>query len=237
MLDYIYPIEKTFRENANPEKAHWQIQYMRNQFGGFGIPSPLRNELQKPFFEKKFLPPKETAFEIIKLLWEKPEREFQYFAMQLASKYLKEQERTDIELYEWLILHKSWWDTVDYIAPELVGKYFQKFPEMRSKIIEKWIEGKPSRFLQPSRLVQENIWLQRSCLIFQLKYRDKTDEKLLAQNIRMLLESKEFFINKAIGWSLRQYARYNPTWVLDFVEKTPELSGLSRREAIKKIAQ
>lgn len=220
MLNYIHQLELVFKENANPEKAKWQIQYMRNQFGGFGIASPVRNELQKPFLDKKHLPTKTTAFEIIKILWEKPEREFQYFAMQLASKYIKEQELADIELYEWMLLHKSWWDTVDYITPELVGKYFQKFPEMRDLVIEKWLEGKPTRFSKPSRFDQENIWLQRSCLIFQL---------------RKLLGSKEFFINKAIGWSLRQYARTNPNWVLDFVENTPELSGLSRREAVRRI--
>jgi len=222
MLHYIHQLELVFKENAHPEKAVWQIKYMRNQFGGFGISSPVRNELQKPFFDKKHLPTKETAFEIIKILWEKPEREFQYFAMQLASKYVQELELADIELYKWLLLHKSWWDTVDYIAPELVGKYFIKFPEMRDKIVDKWLNS-------------GNIWLQRSTLIFQLKYREKTDAEFLAQNIKKILGSKEFFINKAIGWSLRQYARYNPNWVLDFVEKTPELSGLSRREATRKI--
>jgi len=72
-------------------------------------------------------------------------------------------------------------------------------------------------------------------VIFQLKYREKTDAEFLAQTIRKLLGSKEFFINKAIGWSLRQYARYNPQWVLSFVENTSELAGLSRREAIRRI--
>ncbi len=222
MLHYLHQLEIVFLENANPTRAKQQIQYMRNQFGGYGIPSPLRNELQKPFFDKNHLPSKETAFEMIKLLWEKPEREYQYFAMQLAFKYVKLQETSDIVLYEWLITHKSWWDTVDYVAPELVGAYFQKFPEMRDVTVEKW-------------LCSGNIWLQRSCLIFQLKYRDKTDAAFLAQNINRLLGSKEFFINKAIGWSLRQYAIYHPQWVLNFVEKTPELSGLSRREAIRRI--
>ncbi len=222
MLHYIHQLEAVFLENANPIRAKQQIQYMRNQFSGFGIPSPLRNELQKPFFDPNHLPTKETAFEIIKLLWEKPEREYQYFAMQLAFKYVKLQEINNIDFYEWLISHKSWWDTVDYIAPELVGKYFQKFPEMRDVTVEKWLDS-------------GNIWLQRSCLIFQLKYREKTDAEFLAQNISKLLGSKEFFINKAIGWSLRQYARYNPQWVLCFVENTPELAGLSRREAIRRI--
>lgn len=222
MLHYIHQLELVFKENTNTQKAKGQIKYMRNQFGGFGIPSPLRNELQKPFLQKNYLPAKQTAFEIIKILWEKPEREFQYFALQLASRYVNEQELSDIELYEWLILHKSWWDTVDAIAPELVGKYFQKFPETRNTIIAKW-------------LTSNNIWLQRSCLIFQLKYRDKTDAAFLAHIITKLLGNKEFFINKAIGWSLRQYARYNPQWVLHFVEQTPELSGLSRREALRRI--
>jgi 3-methyladenine DNA glycosylase AlkD len=224
MLNYIHNLENRFKENANTEIARWQIQYMRNQFGGLGITSPIRKKLQKPFLEKKQLPNKEIAFEIIKLLWEKPEREFQYFAMELARFLLKQADKSDIELYEWLITNKSWWDTVDFIAPDLVGSYFMKFPNEKEEVIKKWMNS-------------GNIWLQRTSLIFQLRYRHQTDTDLLSKNINQLIGSKEFFINKAIGWSLRQYSKFNPEWVEKFVNNNPKLSGLSRREALKIISK
>ena len=82
-----------------------------------------------------------------------------------------------------------------------------------------------------------NIWLQRTSLIFQLRYRHQTDTDLLSKNINQLIGSKEFFINKAIGWSLRQYSKFNPEWVEKFVNNNPKLSGLSRREALKIISK
>lgn len=224
MLNYIHSLENKFKENANPEIASWQKKYMRNQFGALGITSPIRRKLQKPFFEKKHLPQKETGFETIKLLWEKPEREFQYFAMDLAHVLLKQSDKSDIELYQWLLTNKSWWDTVDFIASDLVGTYFIKFPDEKEKIVERWLNS-------------GHIWLQRTSLIFQLKYRHQTDTDLLSKNIHQLTGSKEFFINKAIGWSLRQYSKYNPKWVAHFVNNTPKLSGLSRREALKIISK
>ena len=81
-----------------------------------------------------------------------------------------------------------------------------------------------------SYIQSNNIWLQRSAIIYQLKYKEEVDTQILSYTINSLLGSKEFFINKAIGWSLRQYSRYNPKWVVEFVDQTP-LEDLSRREA------
>lgn len=117
-----------------------------------------------------------------------------------------------------MVTHKSWWDTVDYISIKLMGAYFKKFPEQRELYVKKW-------------LASENIWLQRSALLFQLKYKENLDTTILSNAINYLVGSKEFFINKAIGWVLREYSRTNPKWVVDFVEKT-NLNSLSRREAL-----
>jgi len=143
----------------------------------------------------------------------------QYVAIELLFRMRKQADIQTIELYEWLMLHKSWWDTVDYISPNLVGNLFVKFPEIRNVSIKKWMDSK-------------NFWLQRSCLLFQLKYKAKTDDQMLFDLCTRLSTEKEFFIRKAIGWSLREYAKANPSVVKKFVEDTM-LSGLSRREALK----
>jgi 3-methyladenine DNA glycosylase AlkD len=194
---------------------------MKNHFDFYGLTSPERRKLQAPFFIKEYLPEKEEAFNIIQELWEKPQRELHYFAQEFAFKYQKQVAITDIELYEYLIKTNSWWDTVDYIAANLVGNYFKIFPDQHEKIVNKWMQS-------------GNMWLQRTCLIFQLKYKKETDTLILSKNIVNLLGSKEFFINKAIGWALREYSKTNVVWVVDFVEKYKnQLANLSKREALR----
>lgn len=218
--DYIKELQNIFQENADPERALQQKAYMKGKFEYYGLASPQRRILEKPFLAKQFLPNKEIAFQICRELWQKPQREFHYFALELIDKYQNQIDKKDIALFEWLILHNSWWDTIDFIAPNLVGNYLKKFPETREQITQKW-------------LASNNIWLQRSCLIFQLKYKEETDSILLAHCIQNLKGTKEFFINKAIGWALRQYSRANPIWVEAFVEENPDLSNLSKKEALR----
>jgi 3-methyladenine DNA glycosylase AlkD len=127
-----------------------------------------------------------------------------------------------IQTFEKMLVNKSWWDSVDFINSELLGRYFKKYPEKIRPVTEGW-------------MASNHIWLQRSCLIFQLNYKKQTDTGLLSEYILRLNDSNEFFIQKAIGWALRQYARTDAAWVKDFVEKTP-LKPLSKREALKHIA-
>ena len=122
-------------------------------------------------------------------------------------------------LSEEMIKQKSWWDSVDHIATWILGPYFQKYPNQIKDVTFKWNQS-------------ENFWLQRSSIMFQKSYRSKTDTKLLTDYILHCAGSKEFFIQKAIGWALREYAKTNPDWVKKFV-KTNELPVLSRREALK----
>lgn len=227
METYISALSKLFKENANPTRATQQEAYMKGRFVFFGITSPDRKQLQKPFLQKEYLPTKKDAFSISKELWQKPEREFHYFSIELLDKYKKQLAIDDISFYEWLIIHQSWWDTVDFIASNLVGNYFIYFPDEQEKIINKW-------------LASNNIWLQRTCLIYQLKYKNHPTKKqgivntqILSHSIGYLMGSKEFFINKAIGWALRQYSRENPDWVFDFVSNHPDLDKLSKREALR----
>ena len=108
---------------------------------------------------------------------------------------------------------------VDFLAPQILGPYFLQFPSERDPWIQRWMNS-------------GNFWLQRFCLVFSLGYKDKTDTVLLAKTIQALSSSKEFFIQKAIGWALRQYARTDAEWVSDFVENNA-LAPLSKREALK----
>ncbi len=226
MKTYLKALATIFKENADFARAKQQESYMKNRFDFFGITAPERKQLQKPFLQKEYLPSKKDAFTISKVLWKKSEREFHYFTIELLDKYKKQVEINDIILYEGLIIQQSWWDTVDFIASSLVGNYFIHFPKKQKEVIDKW-------------LVSNNIWLQRSCLIYQLKYKNHPTKKgvvnteILSHSIENLLGSKEFFINKAIGWALRQYSRENPDWVINFVEEHIDLDKLSKREALR----
>ncbi|MFH6603386.1 DNA alkylation repair protein [Maribacter algicola] len=219
MNDYIKVLRVEFEAHSDSKIAAEQKAYLRDQFLFYGIKTPIRRSIQKPFLAKEYLPVKENLDGLIRLLWNRPQREYHYFAQELAQKYVKQFEKRDIQLFEFMVTTNSWWDTVDFIAPKLISEYFKKFPEQRDPYIEKW-------------LASNNIWLQRSCLIFQLLSKDNMDTELLARVINSLLGSKEFFINKAIGWALRDYSRTNPAWVSDFATKTP-LEPLSKREALR----
>ncbi len=218
-IEFIKSLASEFILHRNQEIAIAQKQYMKNKFEFYGIKSPLRRELQKPFLIVKYLPNKSDLDSIVKELWLRPERELQYFTQELVKKYTKQFEKKDIELLEFMIVNKSWWDTIDFIAVNLVGAYFKKYPEQVEIYVKKWLKS-------------GNIWLQRSAILFQLKYKQELDTELLVRIINNLLGSKEFFINKSIGWVLREYGKTNPVWVKEFVQKTA-LSKLSRREAIR----
>ncbi len=219
MLAYISALETEFKANLDTQIAIKQKAYLRNQFEFFGLTTAKRRELQAPFLVKAYLPSKQEQDNIVKALWLKPERDYQLFAQELMFKYIKQFEEKDIVLLEYMVSHKSWWDTVDFIAYKLMGAYFKAFPNQRKTYVKKWLKS-------------GNIWLQRSALLFQLKYKNDLDTELLTFGIHALLGSKEFFINKAIGWVLRDYSRVNPEWVQQFADKT-ELSTLSKKEALR----
>jgi 3-methyladenine DNA glycosylase AlkD len=194
--------------------------YLRDQFEFFGIKAPERRVLQRNFLKENPFPCDERE-KLIPALFEKNEREYQYFAMELHLRCRKSFTVDEIALIRHSIEQKSWWDTVDYIAAWTLGEYMKQFPAQIEAVCKEW-------------MASGNFWLQRSCLLFQLKYKDKTDIELLFRLIRALMHEKEFFIRKAIGWSLREYAKTNPDMVMDFVENHP-LQPLSKKEALKNI--
>lgn len=217
---YVEEIRKALSVYSNKERSKDQKAYMRDQFEFLGLTATQRRTAQKPFLKKGELPNFDDIPDLIRELWKQPEREFQYFGQELLAKYKRKLSPEDLLLLEFMITYKSWWDTVDFIASHLVGSLFASFPAMRVSSCDKWFES-------------QNIWLQRTTLLFQLKYKEQLDTELLSIQIDRLAQSEEFFIRKAIGWTLREYSKTNPDWVLEFVDQRPGLSNLSRREALR----
>jgi len=219
MHPYAKSLQRLYQQHADPKKAAPMKAYMRNQFEYLGLKSPELSELNKTYINQHGLPKITDLEQILRDLWTLPEREFQYLAVGLLIRMEKELPAEFIHTMEYLIITKSWWDTVDSIAGNSVGAHFKSYPRMREKYLALWRKS-------------ENFWLRRTTLLFQLNYKNETDFPLLCDLIRENLGSKEFFINKAIGWSLRQYSRVDPQGVRDFVAQTP-LHPLSKREALK----
>lgn len=217
--DYVENFKTVYQQNANPDFAFWMAKYMKNKFVYYGIKKPEREIIKKEFHHLFGWPSPENVNAVAMLLWQEQERELQYFAMELLYKFRKNSTPGIINLYEEIITSKSWWDTVDYIAVKLVGHYFKVFPEQITTVTQKWMNS-------------GNMWLQRSCILFQLMYKKDTDVDLLFSFILPCTDSKEFFIQKAIGWALREFSKTNPQAVLTFAEQTP-LKPLSRREALR----
>lgn len=220
-MTYSAKIIQVFETNQNTDQALKMAHYMQNKFVFYGIPSSLRKDLQKPFLEKKNLPQLNNLEEVIWSLWSEEARECQYFAIDLLKKYMNQLDKSYIDLYEKIIIHKSWWDTVDLLASTLVGKLVAKYPELIEEKVDYWIAS-------------DNIWLQRTAILFQLKYKENTDFDLLQKYIRHRAKSEGFFIQKAIGWALRQYSKFNPEQVKIFIKNTA-LAKLSKKEGSKYI--
>ncbi len=204
---------------SNEDIAAGQSAYMRNQFAFFGVKTPERKLIQKEFFQSQLLPPIEELDEVIQFLWDQPQRELQHTAMDLVEKYHRRFRREDLSLLEYMVSHKQWWDTIDTVATKLMGAYFKMYPSERVLAVDRWLKG-------------DDFWLHRCGILFQLKYKRDTDTDLLARAILPVRQSNEFFIQKAIGWVLREYRKTNPPWVDAFLN-AHDFKPLSRREALK----
>ncbi len=210
-----------FEKNRCAAQAGPMKQYMKNKFLFLGIKKPLRSELEKHFFKETNILNEPFNHAFIWELWEKEEREYQYAALTYIEKFLKKLDKGDIALMEKLITTKSWWDTVDTLAAKPVGTIAMRHPEVVGERVNGWA-------------VSGNMWLRRTAILFQLKYKQNTDENLLYDYILKNADDKEFFIQKAIGWALREYSKTNPASVKEFFEAHC-VSPLSYREGSKYI--
>lgn len=222
MHPYVASLKTLFEQHADPAQAAPMKKYMRDQFEYLGIKSPQVKTLFRQAIQENGLPSLGDLDQIVRELWELPQREYQYLAISLMERLEKKLPPTAIKTLEFMIIHKSWWDTVDNIS-HIVGIHFKRYPEVGEKYLPKW-------------RASDNFWLRRTAILFQLDYKQDTDFELLSEIIQENLGSTEFFINKAIGWALRQYARIDPNAVKKFVKSTP-LHPLSRREAIKHLEE
>ncbi|MDU4890124.1 MAG: DNA alkylation repair protein [Clostridium sp.] len=207
-----------FLNNKNEENAKGMKAYLKDNFEFLGVKTPLRKQLSKEFLKEKS---KETFIDeaLVRELWANEYREMQYIAIDYLIKQKKKLQREHIALIKDLIVTKSWWDSVDLIASHLAGELGRKYPELIEEYFLPWSES-------------ENMWLRRTAILYQLKYKENTNTDFLKQVIKVNLHQEEFFIRKAIGWSLREYSKSNQEWVREFIANN-KLSKLSEKEASK----
>jgi 3-methyladenine DNA glycosylase AlkD len=217
-LIHFEAIRAAFAEAGDPLVAEQQMAYMKGHFEFFGLKMPVWTSLARQHIDLYGLPQEEVLTELIHLCFADDHRELHYFALQCLEKQWKRKPESAIVLLEQLIQTQSWWDSVDWIN-KLVGQHFKRFPHLVVPTTERW-------------MTSGNKWLQRVCLIFQLTYRQQTDAPLMFKYIRQVAHSKEFFLQKAAGWALRQYSKSNPEAVRQFLAEE-KLAPLTRREAGK----
>ena len=204
---------------ANPDKAVEMAAYMKKRFDFLGIPTPLRRKLCKPLFKE--MKPQAPDWDFVEACWESPYREMQYVATDYLNALVEQLTPQDLSRIELLITRKSCWDTVDALD-KVIGGIFLNFPEIRAQLIH-WSQ-------------HDNIWLRRVAIDCQLSLKRQTDQTLLSEVIQNNFGQSEFFINKAIGWALREYGKTNPDWVKNFVQQHKEkMAPLSVREALKRL--
>jgi len=221
-MSFIQDLEHDLHQKANRELAIPMENYMKNNFSFLGIKTEERRIIFKDNYEKYKSEVKADFRNIAWELFNKKEREFHICAIDLLVKDLKKNYVLyDVKLIENLIITNSWWDSVDTIAKYLLGGYLMQFPNETLKVIERFSNS-------------ENMWLNRSAILFQLSYKEKTNFDLLKSECEKHKESKEFFIQKAIGWALRDYSRFNPNGVREYVNAT-NLKPLSQREALRNL--
>ena len=219
-MDKYLEIKKIFESRENKENAVAMSKYMRNMFDFYGLPTPKRKEVYNDFIkaEKKT---KKIDWEFLDKCYEDNHREFQYFVYDylLAMKqYISYEDITKIKNY---IITKSWWDTIDFLC-KVIGDVELRDSRVKKLMLE-WSKN-------------DNIWIKRTAIEHQLNLKDKTDYELLEKIIVNNFGTDEFFINKAIGWALREYSKTDQKWVQNFINKYKnQMSDLSIKEASKHI--
>lgn len=219
-MELIQIFEQELLQNAVITDKNHMENYMKNNFEFYGVRSPLRKRIFRQIMKENKLPNAEEYKTIVLKMMHYPKREMNYCGIDLAIKCQKKYNSdTDLNYITTLITTNSWWDSVDIIAPNLLGNYLHIFPQLISNTLKEY-------------KASHNIWLYRSCILFQLKYKSKTNANLLFEICKYFKDSKEFFVQKAIGWALREYAKTDAQTVYNFVDST-DLVNLSKKEACK----
>jgi 3-methyladenine DNA glycosylase AlkD len=220
-MQYLSNIEQVLEASRDIENALAMEKYMRNKFPFLGIKSPQRKTISAQFIKKYKASEKDVLIELLYALWEKDEREYQHLALDIAKKnYSLLKNEIENGVVKYLILQKSWWDTVDLIAVHIVGSNILK-NNLNPDFLDNWIDD-------------DNIWLKRTAILYQLKFKDKTDLKKVFEYCNKEKKHPDFFIRKAIGWQLREQSKMFPAEVRNFInENRGSLSKLSITEGSK----
>jgi len=211
---------------GDPKKTAAMQAYMKSAMPYWGVQTPVQRDITRRLFTANRLETAEEWREACLTIWRAAEyREERYAAIDLTGfKYYREWQTLDtLPMYEEMIVAGAWWDFVDVIASARLGPLLRQYPgRMRTKMLQ-WGRSR-------------SIWKRRSAILCQLTFKSETDLDLLYAAIEPSLGSKEFFLQKAIGWALRQYAWSDPREIRRYVRANADrLSALSKREALKNI--
>jgi len=213
-------VAEAFNSHRDPSRAEGMSAYMKNRFTFLGISSPQRRQLAQQALAGLPVPSYQDLADFARLCWDRPEREYQYAAIDQLRKATKRLPLDCLSELRWMIVTKAWWDSCDPLAGTVAGGIVRRFPQGTS-VMEEWIGD-------------NNLWLRRAALLHQLKWKDACDQDRLFSFCDLTMGEKDFFIRKAIGWALRQHARVAPEEVSRFLlDNRSRLSGLSFREAAK----
>ena len=213
-------IKITFEENRNDEKAFHMSKYMKDKFKYYGIATPYRRAICKNLFKQEKNNQK-IDWEFLDLCYMDEYREMQYLVVDYLETMQKYITYDDIPKLENYVKVKQWWDTIDGFDKIIGNLVF--IDDRINDLMLKWS-------------ISDDLWFRRIAIDHQLAMKDKTNTNLLEKIIINNFGSKEFFINKAIGWSLREYSKTNPEWVKKFIHKyKDDMSNLSIKEASKYI--
>ena len=209
-----------FEPAADPERAGPMAAYMKGHFPFLGLTSPQRRTLARTALAELPAPEEADVAALAAAAWALDPREYQYAAVDYAVRWVRRCSAAFLPVAEGLITTKSWWDTVDLLAANVVGPLVLATPALRTEM-DRW-------------LASDDLWLTRSALLHQLKWRGDTDADWLFAACLARAGDTDFFLRKAIGWALREYSKTDEAAVRRFVaDHDAELSGLSKREALK----
>lgn len=221
--DVIARMQSDFEAHEDKDRAEKMSAYLKHQFEFYGLMSSKRKVLSQVYIRQLAKDHKTEYDAVARYLWSKPQREFHYCAIEFLKRTYKVWDKDTIILLEYLTREQAWWDTVDFIASHLVAHYVRTFHrDDYGELMDDWNND-------------DDFWVVRTSILFQLKYKEHLDWALLRKYILRHDESKEFFIRKAIGWVLREHSKNNPARIIQFINDNPQLSGLSKREALKHI--
>lgn len=207
---------------ADATRAPAMAAYMKDRFVFLGVPAPARKTAQRPFIADGRHETSNELLDRADACWSEAEREFQYVGADLLGRWVGALEPVELGRVERLIRTKPWWDTVDALAPAVVGEMVAADPALADEM-DRWI-------------VDDDVWIARSAILHQLKWRDRTDVDRLFGYVDQRCADTDFFIRKACGWALREYSKTDAEAVRSYVaDRGDLLSGLTRREALKRI--